>query len=258
MRDREHHKEWRRNWEQSRKASSKEAYEALMKFYPLTLDNLDGEEWRDVDGYEGYQVSNFGRVKSFKRYSQGRISKPIVTRTGYLYVSLSKGKNGHPVRLHRIVAKAFLPNPDDKPQINHRDGCKLNNHVDNLEWVTQGENMQHASILGLRPAGENHVRAKFSKSDIIYIRENPNTLTQESLATKFGVAQPVISAIQLGKTYKTTGGKIHKATRPRISKEIRIAIRSCYKKGVPGYGAGALSKKFGVSPATISRIVLEI
>lgn len=96
------------------------------------------EIWKDIKGYEGkYQVSNFGNVKSLNYNQTGneRLLKPILHHTGYLCVNLCKPNKKFPI--HRLVAEAFIPNPDNLPQVNHKDENKHNNHVDNLEYCTQ-------------------------------------------------------------------------------------------------------------------------
>lgn len=106
------------------------------------------EKWLPVTGYEGlYEVSSFGRVKSKKRNTtNGGILKGHVNkRNGYVYVSLSKHGKTQFVRLHRIVLTAFSPPTNsDANQVNHKDGIKTNNTLENLEWVTSSENMKHA------------------------------------------------------------------------------------------------------------------
>lgn len=112
--------------------------------------NMDNEVWKDISGYEGYyQVSNFGRIKSLKRtleYSDGRvvtrrerIRKPLLSK-GYHLMYLSKGDKQKYFSVHRLVAEAFIPNVEGKPQVNHIDENKTNNNVDNLEWSTSKEN----------------------------------------------------------------------------------------------------------------------
>lgn len=118
------------------------------------------EVWKDIDGYGGaYSVSNFGRVRSneiiINRRAMGSykrcsfIKKQTVMRKGYLIVTLSFNKKHKQVLVHRLVALAFIPNPNNKPQVNHIDGNKQNNCISNLEWVTDKENMIHASQHGL-------------------------------------------------------------------------------------------------------------
>lgn len=102
------------------------------------------EIFRDIEGYEGlYQISNFGRVKSLERTADNgycirtvpeRILKQTKNGFGYFFVGLHKGGKVKNVFVHRLVASAFIPNPQGLPQVNHKDECKTNNTVENLEW----------------------------------------------------------------------------------------------------------------------------
>lgn len=108
------------------------------------------EVWKAVKGYEEYlAVSSQGRVKSFMRNPDGNILKAQTDNKGYLRLSCTI--NGKKVRfkVHRLVAEHFVDNPDNKPQVNHKDGNKRNNAVPNLEWVTMSENAVHAIKSGL-------------------------------------------------------------------------------------------------------------
>lgn len=114
------------------------------------------EEWKDIEWYAGlYQISNFGRVKSF-RYGEGKIIKPFINN-GYYCVGLSRKDDYKKVRVHRLVAKHFIPNPDNKKEVNHIDGNKLNNNVSNLEWSTRSENIKHAFLNGLKTISEKQI-----------------------------------------------------------------------------------------------------
>jgi hypothetical protein len=107
------------------------------------------EIWKAVADSNGiYHISSYGRVKSYK-FGREVILKLVVTSTGYLKINTcTKGKR-KTEKIHRLVAKAFIANPENKPEVNHKDGNKLNNHIDNLEWTTHKENQQHAWDNGL-------------------------------------------------------------------------------------------------------------
>lgn len=114
------------------------------------------EEWKQIDGFEYYYISNLGRVKSTRRWSGTQFyeRKKIISlhkhkTKGYIYVSISRDGKNYNLRVHRLVAKAFIPNPNNKPQVNHIDGNKENNNINNLEWVTNQENQIHAWRKGL-------------------------------------------------------------------------------------------------------------
>lgn len=111
------------------------------------------EEWRDTYIYgERYQVSNIGTVRN---KITGHILIPQEDKKGYLRVRLSLHNKKATAKIHRLVATAFIPNPENKPQVNHKDTDKNNNNVENLEWATNSENQIHAYKHGL-----NHVTGK--------------------------------------------------------------------------------------------------
>ena len=111
------------------------------------------EEWRTIVGYEGqYEVSSYGRVRSLDRYDRmnrfwkGRILNLHTGTGGYLFVGLSSNGNEKNYLVHRMVAQAFIPNPDNLPQVNHKDEDKTNNNVDNLEWCDREYNINYGTI----------------------------------------------------------------------------------------------------------------
>ena len=156
------------------------------------------EEWKDIEEYEGmYQVSNYGNVKSLAR--QRRNSKGVYmqkekllsltnTSTGYKKVELVKNGKKKSYKVHRLVAMAFIDNPENKPQVNHIDGNKTNNHVDNLEWVTSSENSIHAYKTGLNPN-------KKELNETVVVAMYVNGTSKENIAKEFGVSNLVIKRI---------------------------------------------------------------
>lgn len=140
------------------------------------------EIWKSIEGYEGlYEISNFGNVKSlvrswnFRDYGNGKVQvvknkekilKNTISKCGYIQARLSKNNKFGLKAVHRLVAKAFIPNPENKPQVNHIDGNKQNNRVDNLEWCSNRENQLHAWKLGLQTPywkgkfGKDHITSK--------------------------------------------------------------------------------------------------
>lgn len=135
------------------------------------------EEWRDAPGYDGfYQVSSVGRVRSWKKYRSNRRKKPRLLKPdlntwGYKYVILYKNQKGNHELIHRLVAKAFIENPLNKLQVNHIDGDRENNCVENLEWVTNKENSAHAHELGLIDnRGVKNGQSKLTREDVLDIR----------------------------------------------------------------------------------------
>lgn len=105
------------------------------------------ELWKDIDGYNGiYQVSTWGRVRSV-RNGEIRILSPYRNSKGYLKIGLRRNGKTDKHRINRLVAKAFIPNPYDLPQVNHKDGNKENNSYTNLEWTTNEMNRKHAQLL---------------------------------------------------------------------------------------------------------------
>lgn len=133
------------------------------------ISRIKGEVWKDIQGFEGYyQISNFGRVKSCTRItSKGKrlseqLLKGSVVDNDYLRVMLYKNSKYKACRVHSLVAKHFLSNNNDNLVVNHIDGDKLNNHADNLEYVTYTENLRHAYKNRLRCANHLYKHVRFS------------------------------------------------------------------------------------------------
>lgn len=162
------------------------------------------EVWKDIEGYEDkYQISNLGRVKSLadnKLIERELIRKPRIGKNGYLYVNLFKGSKGKTKKIHRLVAETFIPNPDNLPQVNHIDGNKLNNSIDNLEWVTASENVKHALRIGLTtmPSGKNNfMYGKHGK-------DNPHSRTVYQYDLKGNFIKEWVNVKEAAETLKIT------------------------------------------------------
>ena len=159
------------------------------------------EQWLSVKGYDGvYEVSNLGNI----RRVGGNILSPKPGKLGYKTVALHLNGYAKKYLVHRLVAEAFLPNPQDKLYVNHLDGNKANNRVDNLEWATPSENIKHAYDTHLREAtrGERSSQCKLSDAEILWIRENAvkgdSVFGYKALAVRFGVTEPYIYKVVNG------------------------------------------------------------
>ena len=160
------------------------------------------ELWDYVPRFKNMvQVSTLGRIKSFYRYSAGKIIQCIdIDCFGYARVRI-KGKR---YKIHRLVAETFIPNPEDKREVNHKDGNKLNNRADNLEWATRSENQKHAYAIGLQKPSEKQKQAviknnKKRKKCIVQYDVNGNIITtfesQKQAAEQLHISTAAISLI---------------------------------------------------------------
>lgn len=180
------------------------------------------EVWEDVKGYEGlYKVSNTGQIKAlYRRIDKGKchrewkehLLKFSIDNCGYFRTSLAKNGVNRTVKVHRVVAEAFIPNPSNLPQVNHKDGNKQNNCVENLEWVTQSENLKHAFSTGLKTNKcENNPSHKLTLSQVEWIKEHcikrDKTFGVIALAKRFNVHRKTIDRIVNGQYWKEGDAK---------------------------------------------------
>lgn len=173
------------------------------------------EIWKDINGLEGrYQVSSLGRVKNISRFVYSynaankqrkipeRILKQPLNIYGYPTVHIrTKGfKRGYTI--HRFVAKAFIENPKNLPCVNHKNGIKTDNMVENLEWCTASENELHAYKTGLKKprTGTDMYNVKLNNASVLLIRASSES--SYKLAAKYGVSQGVIMRIKHRQTWK--------------------------------------------------------
>jgi len=173
------------------------------------------EIWKEMPNFNGiYMASNTGIVKSLdhfcksknggKRIQIGRVLKTTISKKGYFQISLSLNGTRLHTGVHRLVALAFIPNTLNLPQVNHKDGNKLNNNIENLEWCTNKENCIHAVKNNLHNPnyGEKHHMSKLKNSDISNIIDRiKNGETMSLIAIEFNMSVTAVSNIYHKKTY---------------------------------------------------------
>jgi len=177
------------------------------------------EVWKLIPDFEDYEVSNSGIVRSLSS-SKGKWGKELTPlKHKYLRVCLKKNKKSHWKSIHRLVALVYVANPENLPEVNHKDGNKFNNWDWNLEWTTPRKNKNHAIENALYAHGESHGRAKLSEEQVLeiynYIKLRVRTL---DIAEKYQVHKSIIDGIKEGKGWKyprlpiieTRGLKINK------------------------------------------------
>lgn len=183
---------------------------------PIQEADIEYDEiWKPVVGYEeNYEVSNktiIRRTKesSQKRYKKGHILKPWICRKGYFYVRLYKSSGSKNIAVARIMAMAFIGMPQKGQEVNHKDGIKLNNEPENLEWITHKENQQHMSrVLGYKPPkldtrGQKNGHAKLTENLVRKIKKllQEKRLSQGEIGKIFNIKQATVSNIKTGKLW---------------------------------------------------------
>jgi hypothetical protein len=159
------------------------------------------EIWKDVKGYEGlYQVSNQGNLLIIKK---SRLAKPLLVKNGYLLVDLYKGGIKKRISLHRLVLLTFIKNTQNKSQVNHINGIKTYNRIENLEWCTASENQIHSLKTGLRRVlkGED-CDSKLTESQARIIKYGLKSLTQKNISDIYNISRVTVSDIRRGKSWK--------------------------------------------------------
>lgn len=215
------------------------------------------KEWRDIPGYEGlYKISKDGDVYSV---ISDILLKTHMRKDGYLAFGLYKDGKRKTCYVHRTVALAFIGKRPDGLCVNHKDGVKTNNRVDNLEYITQGENVEHAVRMGLSNyKGENSYFSKLINSDINKIRRllDSRKFSVLEIAKMFDVKANTIYRIKHGTTWahiKTDGDfDLEFDSRYKLNEYIVSDIKGLMGSGE--YSQNEIAEKFGVSPQTISNI----
>lgn len=172
------------------------------------------EVWKSVVGYEGlYEVSSLGRVKSLERKCNTRsgirtVPEKILVNGldsyGYYQVNLYVENIRNTWKVHRLECLAFLPNPENKRSINHKNGVKTDNRLENLEWSTEKENTVHAHKNGLARGrrGEEHGQTNLTEIQAREIKYNHDDKTGVELSKMYGITTSSVSAIRNGKRWK--------------------------------------------------------
>jgi len=149
-----------------------------------------------------YELNKKGQVFSVR---SNKFLKPQLKTNGYLSVSFCENGKVKQHLVHRLVAKKYLPNPKNLPEVNHKNGIKIDNRLENLEWVSKSENEKHSYKVGLKShLGEKNTQSKLTKEEVLQIKnfwETKNFL-QKELGEMFGVCQQTISLIVINKNWK--------------------------------------------------------
>lgn len=158
---------------------------------------VDLSDFKEVEGFPNYGVSCTGEVINFKR---GKVLSPYKEVTGYCQVSLSKGDGlFKKLRVHRLVAKAFIPNPNIFEMVNHKDGNKSNNCVNNLEWCTALDNVRHAIDSGLASTrGENNGNSRLTIEQVNEVRSLRGTGTHQQISDLTGIGRTTVTRVLNG------------------------------------------------------------
>jgi hypothetical protein len=195
----------------------------MKNIHLLPTEKPSIDVWKDVIGYEGlYQVSNLGNVRSLDReiapnnrvpyWRKGNICKQSKSNLGYMTVGFTVNNVKVSKYVHRLVAEAFIDNINDYPQVNHIDGDKTNNRVDNLEWCTNSQNHTHASKNGLNKlhlhrvaySGEKNGRSLLTKEQVLEIKQKyiPYKYSAKKLAKEYNVSESCITHILNNTSWK--------------------------------------------------------
>lgn len=213
----------------------------------LSLNDMPNEEWRRVDGYNGkYFVSNIGRIKAITFYKGEprmmcikKLNQRTKKENEYMFTSLSVNNTKKSEIIHRLVANYFIPNPENKPFVNHKNGVKWDNRVWNLEWATGSENALHAVKNGLRitAKGEDAGQALFTNEQALEIFNSPLSIPE--LCKIHKVHDTTIRSIKDGRNWShLTGVKYKKKSRPYQYKLITIdGVSKTYTEWASQWGS---------------------
>lgn len=242
------------------------------------MENLSNEIWKDVEEYNGlYEISNSGRLKSLPKlliaphggqyYTKERIIKTDCKTKKYPFAILCNKGIKKQFYIHRLVASAFIPNPDNKPQVNHINGDKKDNRVENLEWCTNKENMVHAKETGLKKQtyGTYNPNSKLNEEEVNDIRKSYSngSLNMPQLALKYRISNSRISDIINRKIYTNfqEENKVYRsnfiAKNQRLSKTKYLDYNSVKKMRNEGKSYSEIGNIFNMSIVSIRKFYIE-
>jgi hypothetical protein len=168
---------------------------------------MDTEIWKDIPGFNGmYKASNLGKIKSvnYNHTKSEKVLKINLYKNGYGRICLCKNNTSKTYLVHRLIAITFIPNPENKPQINHKDINKQNNNILNLEWNTYSENNKHSFSSGAnKNIGEKHINSKLTKEKVreIRLKYNGRKYGSTRLSKEYNVHQSTIWSIIKNETW---------------------------------------------------------
>jgi len=218
----------------------------------------DKELWKPIKGYPKYYISNQGRIWSEHTKQFIRPHLRNKKEDSYLKVGLTNEEGPKTLVYHRLLAEAFIPNPENKCCVNHKDGNKLNNNLDNLEWVTYSENSIHAVETGLSPIGSDRTTAILSDDDILEIAEElkKGKRSFSSIARDYNVDSSTIRHIYNKRNWshllKDIDFNNSMQNFEQLDKQDVYEIAETFLK--TGMSNKEIAKRYGVSDTTIGRI----
>lgn len=227
------------------------------------------DTWKAIPGFEWYEASDLGRVRSLDRtietrcgarFFRGRVLKPTPDKNGYQKVALY-GELERRVAVHRLVLEAFVGFCPDGMECRHLDGNPENNRLDNLAWGTPAENSADRRVHGTDIKGEKHHKSKLTEADVVAIRYEyaDGTATLASLGRKYGVSRPLVGTIVRNETWThieaCTEGVSYNGSRRVNSKLTEAMVVEMRERRVHGVLLSELASAYGVSKGTVWRIV---
>jgi HNH endonuclease/NUMOD4 motif-containing protein len=153
-------------------------------------------EFVDIPDFPGYRINRTGMIKSFKRYPEGKLLSPYTDKDGYICASLRRDNKSKAIKVHRAVALTFIPNPENFPQVNHKNCNKEDNEVSNLEWVSNQVNQRHAWMNDRKTVRFTVQQVREVKE---YLRKGKDNT---SIARLYGADPSLVSNIKTGKIWK--------------------------------------------------------